>query len=481
MESAREETTKGLAAALFSRDSPAHQILVLDGYGLGISVSRGHLLLRDGLGQHRRERRLPRAQRTVRRIVVLGHTGHISLEAVRWCADTGITLLHIGADGTVLLTAGPSGIDDPRIRRAQAAASATDVGLQVTRALLTAKLDGQAAVAEQHLHEPGAAATIARLSERLHDADTVRACRDLEADAANIYFAAWTRAARCPFAERDLARVPEHWTSFGARTSPLHRGKTPRGAADPVNALLNYGYALAEAECRIAILAVGLDPGLGIVHTDHRGRDSLALDVLEPLRPIVDQHVLELLNNRHLRAEDFHETRTGVCRLLPPLTHELVQLMPDLARAVAPIAEKVAHAIARSCPSKIELRTPLTRAKTRAAQASARSAPRQPAGPPASMPTCRSCGATLFERRRRLCSSCWSVTRKNLAEQRATAGLAALATARAGGTDSTHSPRLERSDARAFSLPRRPKQPGVPSSKDRRSPSGSFTRSSCRD
>ncbi len=403
-----------------------------------MSVSRGHLVLRDGLGRHRRERRLPRAQRIVRRIVVLGHTGNISLEAVRWCGDTGITLLQIDADGTLLLTAGPDGIDDPRIRRAQAAAATSSVGLEVTRALLTAKLDGQAAVAEQHLHESGAAATIARLSERLRDAGTVRVCRDLEADAANIYFAAWTRAARCPFADRDVARVPEHWTSFGARTSPLHRGKTPRGAADPINALLNYGYALAEAECRVAILAVGLDPGLGVVHTDSRGRDSLALDLLEPLRPIVDQHVLALLENRHLRADDFHETRTGECRLLPPLTHDLARWMPDLARAVAPIAEKAAHAIARSSPNRIELRTPLTRAKTRAAQSASPSAAQPLTHRPGAIPTCRSCGATLFERRRKLCSSCWSVTRKDLAEQRATAGLAALATARAADADPTH-------------------------------------------
>ncbi len=438
---ASDASVPAVGWSLFCRDQIDTHVLVLDGYGIGISVARGHLLLRDRLGRHRRERRLPRAQRTVRRIVVLGHTGHISLEAVRWCADTGITLLQIDADGTVLLTAGPSGIDDPRIRRAQAAAATSSVGLEVTRALLTAKLDGQAAVAEQHRHESGAAATITRLSEQLHDADTVRACRDLEADAANIYFAAWTRAARCAFAERDLARVPDHWTSFAARTSRLHRGKTPRGAADPINALLNYGYALAEAECRTAILAVGLDPGLGIVHTDSRARDSLVLDLLEPLRPIVDQHVLELLQGRHLRADDFNETRTGECRLPPSLTHDLAQWMPDLARAVAPITEKVAHAVARSSPTAIELRTPLTRAKTRAAQTSSRgSAPRQPARPPAPMPTCRSCGSTLFVRRRKLCSSCWSVTRKDLAEQRATAGLAALAAARAGGTDPTHSP-----------------------------------------
>ncbi len=440
MEPAPEQAIEDLAAEIFSKDSSASHVLVVDGYGISLTVSRAHLILRDGLGRHRRERRLPRAQRTVRRIVILGHTGHITLEAIRWCADTGITLLQIDADGTVLLTAGPPGIDDPRIRRAQAAAATSTVGLEVTRALLTAKLDGQAAVAEQQLQAAGAAETIRTLSARLQDADSVRACRDIEADAANTYFAAWARAAPCAFAARDLAHVPDHWTSFGARTSPLHRGKTPRGAADPINALLNYGYALAEAECRTAILAVGLDPGLGIVHTDSRARDSLALDVLEPLRPIIDQHVLELLQGRHLRANDFHETRTGECRLLPPLTHALAGWMPELAQAVAPIAEQVTHAIARSSPNKIELRTPLTRARTRAAQAPPHRVLEQPGRPSAPMPTCRSCGATLFERRRKLCSSCWSVTRKELAGQRATAGIAALATARAAGSDPTHTP-----------------------------------------
>ncbi len=163
MDSVPEEAVEDRVEGIFSRDSPASHVLVLDGYGLSISVSRGHLILQDGLGRHRRERRLPRAQRTVRRIVVLGHTGHITLEAVRWCADTGITLLQIDADGTVLLTAGPPGIDDPRIRRAQAAAADSQVGLHVARAVLAAKLDGQAAVADQ-LGEPGAAETIEALS-----------------------------------------------------------------------------------------------------------------------------------------------------------------------------------------------------------------------------------------------------------------------------------------------------------------------------
>jgi len=82
-------------AVTFGHDPAAARVLVLDGYGLSITVSRSHLILRDGLGQHRRERRLPRVQRTVRRIVILGHTGHLSLEAIRWCTDTGITITQL--------------------------------------------------------------------------------------------------------------------------------------------------------------------------------------------------------------------------------------------------------------------------------------------------------------------------------------------------------------------------------------------------
>jgi CRISPR-associated endonuclease Cas1 len=82
-------------------------------------------------------------------------------------------------------------------------------------------------------------------------------------------------------------------------------------AANPANAILNYLYALLEAECRIACLAIGLDPGLGIVHADQRSRDSLALDIMEAVRPDVDAYVLDLLASRVFAARDFHETRQG--------------------------------------------------------------------------------------------------------------------------------------------------------------------------
>lgn len=173
----------------------------------------------------------------------------------------------------------------------------------------------------------------------------------------------------CRFAEHKANRIPEHWSIYATRGSPLHAGgRTPRKASDPINALLNYGYALAEIECRLAAITLGLDPGLGIVHTDQKNRDSLALDLLEPLRPVVERHTLRLLAARHFRANDFHETRDGNCRLLAPITHELAEQVPVYARALASHAETVAHLLARSRPGRIDLATPLSRANSSARQ-----------------------------------------------------------------------------------------------------------------
>jgi CRISPR/Cas system-associated endonuclease Cas1 len=95
------------------------------------------------------------------------------------------------------------------------------------------------------------------------------------------------------FSRADEGQVAEHWRAFGERQSPL--ATSPRKAVTPAGAMLNYLYALAEFECRLALLAVGLDPGLGWAHRDAPYRDSAALGVLEALRPEVDAHLLQLL------------------------------------------------------------------------------------------------------------------------------------------------------------------------------------------
>jgi CRISPR-associated protein Cas1 len=69
--------------------------------------------------------------------------------------------------------------------------------------------------------------------------------------------------------------------------------------------MLNYLYALLESESRLAAAALGLDPGMGLMHVDTDARDSLACDLMEPTRPLVDAYVLDWITREPIRREWF--------------------------------------------------------------------------------------------------------------------------------------------------------------------------------
>jgi len=91
--------------------------------------------------------------------------------------------------------------------------------------------------------------------------------------------------------------------------------RTKRPPRDPVNALLSFGYVLLTNQVASAVSVVGLDPYVGFLHSSQFGKPALALDVVEPFRPVVvDSVVLTLLNNRMLAVDDFEE-KFGAWRL----------------------------------------------------------------------------------------------------------------------------------------------------------------------
>ena len=118
-------------------------IAVLSGYNVRIRIDRRHLAVEDGCGLERREARFSKAPSRLRRLVVLGHTGFVSLEALRWLSDAKAALVVIDADGTVIASTAPQRINDPRLRRLQALAIGTPIGVAVTRELLGRKVEGQ--------------------------------------------------------------------------------------------------------------------------------------------------------------------------------------------------------------------------------------------------------------------------------------------------------------------------------------------------
>ena len=89
-----------------------------------------------------------------------------------------------------------------------------------------------------------------------------------------------------------------------------HRNRRP--PTDPINALLSFAYTLLASECRHALGSAGLDSYVGFLHTDRPGRVSLALDLMEELRPhFADRFVLSLINRAELVPSDFETQESG--------------------------------------------------------------------------------------------------------------------------------------------------------------------------
>jgi hypothetical protein len=125
--------------------------------------------------------------------------------------------------------------------------------------------------------------------------------------------------------------------------SPLTN--SPRLASNPPNAMLNYLYAVLESECRLALAALGLDPGIGVLRNDTRNRDSLALDVMEAVRPQVDAFVLEWLRRSPLQRKWFFEGRNGNCRLNGEFAGQLAETATLWRQALGPLVEWIARAL----------------------------------------------------------------------------------------------------------------------------------------
>lgn len=156
-----------------------------------------------------------------------------------------------------------------------------------------------------------AQAQIERARHELAAAQRTETLRGIEGAAA----AAWYRAL--------AAILPEHWGFHGRNRRP------PR---DPVNALLSLGYTLASGEVRRTVAEAGLDPSVGFLHDIVPGRESLVLDLVEPLRPGVDAAVMSLLEST-VTPRDFTTSDSEGCRLRKPARGMFYQAWATRLRA----------------------------------------------------------------------------------------------------------------------------------------------------
>ncbi|MGA7330002.1 MAG: CRISPR-associated endonuclease Cas1 [Rhodomicrobium sp.] len=149
----------------------------------------------------------------------------------------------------------------------------------------------------------------------------------LEGKAAYFYFCAW-QCIPINWAGTSRRPIPEEWRAIGPRSSNRTKQLAFNGLANhPVNAMLNYAYAILEAQVRIQIAVDGYDPMLSYLHASSPERPGLIFDFMEPHRPIVDRKILDFVQAQTFRPGDFTLRSDGVCRLNPEMSRRVVGLV----------------------------------------------------------------------------------------------------------------------------------------------------------
>ena len=176
--------------------------------------------------------------------------------------------------------------------------------LRFARDLVAAKIMNQRTILRRNWR--GAAPARQTVLDRLRAAhrSTAKAARlpellGMEGDAAATYFRAFAGLLKQPDTEDELA-------PFRFET------RNRRPPTDPVNAMLSLAYAMLTRQLTIALSSVGLDPYRGFYHAPRYGRPALALDLMEPFRPVIaDSVVLSAINTGEVRPPDFVTGATG--------------------------------------------------------------------------------------------------------------------------------------------------------------------------
>ncbi len=137
-------------------------------------------------------------------------------------------------------------------------------------------------------------------------APSMAALLGLEGDAAAVYFRAYAGLLAPP---EPVAGSSESSGDLAPFRFDARNRRPPR---DPVNALLSLAYAMLARHLTVALATVALDPYRGFFHAPRYGRPSLALDIMEPFRPVIaDSVVLSAVNTGEVRADDFITAATG--------------------------------------------------------------------------------------------------------------------------------------------------------------------------
>lgn len=238
------------------------------------------------------------------RSVTISNLGiSISADAIAACCERGIPIVFMTRQGDVYASLYAAGLGGTVLtRREQILAYTDERGFRLAVAMSSAKVASQAATLRYwaRLRRDADPALAADLSGTAADLDSyAERLRAAEPDAID--------AVRESLMGIEGAAARLYWSACAALIPPEYGwpGRAGRGATDPVNSLLNYGYGILYGEVERAILMAGLDPYAGFLHADRPGKPSLTLDLVEEFRQVVvDRPVFGLVARRYTIEQD---------------------------------------------------------------------------------------------------------------------------------------------------------------------------------
>jgi CRISP-associated protein Cas1 len=222
----------------------------------------------------------------------------LSTQAVQGLCEAEVPIAYFSMGGWFYGMTTGLNVKNVFLRQAQFRLSDTEwFPLKVARALVAGKVRNQRTMLQRNHVEPRAQdlLELRRMAERAEEAGSSEELLGLEGNAARVYFSAFGGMLK----SEDGGAAPEGF-SFD------FEGRNRRPPRDPVNALLSLAYSLLTKDFTIACYAVGFDPYMGFYHKPRFGRPALALDMMEPFRPLIgDSAALTAINTRMVTERDF--------------------------------------------------------------------------------------------------------------------------------------------------------------------------------
>jgi len=291
--------------------------LYLSGFGVALRVDGSRLIVKDGFlepdsTQHEyvmQPRRMPHDS-----VVIDGQTGSVSIAAIKWLMRHGVPLFILDYNGTLLSSTLPKEPVNGPLTIAQVETYQDSARrFYIAKKIIEAKTQRSCEVLEwlaQRYGNSGYEADLKSELNRLTECNELRRLLMVEGRIADIYW-------------RYLENILPQKLGFLSRMHESHQ----MNASDPVNALLNYGYAILESECRKALNTVGLEPTVGFLHETRQARYPLVYDLIEPYRWLVDTTIIECLEYERFTKKDFYRLDNYVLRLRPEAVKKLLVVL----------------------------------------------------------------------------------------------------------------------------------------------------------